>query len=136
MRITREQMLMEIAFTVAKRGTCGRLQVGAVIARDSRVISMGYVGPPSGEPHCEEFGCDLTKPCRRTIHAERNAIEFAWRQELPIKGADMFCTDSPCPICTELLLYAGIARLYFRRPYRVFDHLRNLDQLKVIHLVD
>lgn len=52
-RISRDQMLMEIAEIVAKRGTCNRLQVGAVISKGGRIISTGYNGVPSGLPHCE-----------------------------------------------------------------------------------
>jgi deoxycytidylate deaminase len=47
-------MLMEMALVVARRGTCNRKQVGAVIARDGRVISIGYNGAPPGLPHCSE----------------------------------------------------------------------------------
>lgn len=52
-RISRSEMLMEMAFIVAKRGTCSRLQVGAVISRDGRIISMGYNGAPAGLSHCD-----------------------------------------------------------------------------------
>jgi dCMP deaminase len=54
MRPTRNETLMEVAKTIAKRGTCDRKQVGAVIAKDGRVIAMGYNGAPPGLPHCSE----------------------------------------------------------------------------------
>lgn len=118
MRISREQMLMETAHVVAKRGTCGRLAVGAVIARESRPISWGYVGAPSGEPHCEEAGCDLSLPCTRTNHAERNAILFALNHLIDIRGADIYVTDSPCAICADMIVRHGLKRVYFDRSYR------------------
>ena len=118
-RITREQMMMEWAHTAAKRSTCGRLAVGAVICRHSHPISAGYVGAPSGMPHCEENGCDLTKPCTRTQHAEQNALEFAKREGIRVEGADMFTTDSPCIQCAEAIIRAGINRLFFDREYRI-----------------
>lgn len=125
-RITREQMLMEMAFTAAKRGTCGRLAVGAIIAVESRPISLGYAGPPAGELHCDEYGCDVTKPCTRTRHAERNAIEFAWKRHIDIVGADMFTTDSPCVECSTWILDAHIRRVYFDREYRIAEGIENL----------
>lgn len=52
MRITRDEMLMEVAHVVARRGTCSRLQVGAVFAQDGRIVATGYNGAPRGMPHC------------------------------------------------------------------------------------
>ena len=56
-RVTRDEMLMEVAHAIAKRGTCSRLQVGAVFSRDGRIVSTGYNGAPAGMPHCihEEY---------------------------------------------------------------------------------
>lgn len=56
-RITRDEMLMEVAHVIAKRGTCSRLQVGAVFSREGRIVSAGYNGAPAGMPHCvhEEY---------------------------------------------------------------------------------
>lgn len=52
-RLSRDAVLMEMAHSVAKRGTCSRLQVGVVFSRDGRTISTGYNGAPTGLPHCE-----------------------------------------------------------------------------------
>lgn len=117
-RISRDQMLLEMAFIAAKRGTCGRLSVGAIIARDSRPISLGYVGPPSGELHCWEADCDRSKPCTRTLHAERNAITHAHSHGIGIVSATMYCTDSPCWDCAQLIEEANLDRLVYAREYR------------------
>jgi dCMP deaminase len=117
-RITREQMMLEVAHIAAKRGTCGRLAVGAVIARDARPISFGYVGAPPSEPHCDEANCDLTQPCTRTWHAERNAIKYARDRLIDIAGADLYTTDSPCANCCGWIIAAKIKRVYFERRYR------------------
>jgi len=119
-------MLLEWAFTASKRGTCGRLAVGAVIARDSRPIAAGYVGVDPGEPHCVEFRCDLSQPCTRTKHAEINALEFAKKYAIDVRGADMFVTDSPCPECAVAIDEAGIARVFFNRQYRVSQGINYL----------
>lgn len=100
------------------RGTCGRLAVGAILARDSRPIMAGYVGAPSGEPHCDEAGCDLMQPCTRTKHAEWNAIVEAHRILIDTNGADLYCTDAPCASCAQKIIDAGIKRVYYERPYR------------------
>lgn len=126
MRISREQMLMEWAYSASKRGTCGRLAVGAVIARDARPVSAGYVGAPAGEPHCLEAGCDLTRPCTRTTHAEINAINFAKAHNISTYACDMFITDSPCLDCAVAIEAAGICRVFFDREYRVTEGIRYL----------
>lgn len=51
-RISREQMLMEVAHVVARRGTCSRAQVGVVFAREGRILATGYNGAPPGITHC------------------------------------------------------------------------------------
>jgi len=102
------------------RGTCGRLAVGAVIARESRPISLGYVGPAPGEPHCDPGGlCDLSQPCFRTRHAERNAMDFARHWNIDIRGADLFTTDLSCLACAQRAHIEGISRVYYDRPYRI-----------------
>jgi dCMP deaminase len=126
MRISREMMLMEWAYTASKRGTCGRLAVGAVIALESRPISAGYVGAGPGELHCEEAGCDLTQPCRRTTHAEINAIKFAQARMIDIRGADMYVTDSPCLACADEIIFAKLRRVFFDREYRQADGIQRL----------
>jgi len=119
MRISREQMLMEMAHIASKRGTCGRLAVGAVIAREGRPISIGYVGAPSGDPHCSSETCpDLSAPCNRTKHAELNAIDFAKAHDINVEGADIYVTDSPCQMCAAEIVLAGIRRVFFDRQYR------------------
>ncbi len=126
-RITREEMLLAFAHVAARRGTCDRLHVGAVIARESRPISAGYVGAPSGEPHCGPSVCDVSKPCTRTNHAERNAIDFARHWGIDIVGCDMFVTDAPCLLCAQAIIESGITRVFYDRPYRLttgLDHLR------------
>lgn len=131
LRPTRDRMLMQIAEVVSARGTCTRLQVGAVIARDGRVISTGYVGAAPGAEHCTDGG-ELRGPdggCLRTIHAEANAIAFAARAGAATDGADLYTTHSPCFACAKLLVSAGIRRVVYRVEYRdagPIDFLRNL----------
>ena len=118
MRPSRDEVLMENALSWAKRSTCLRRHVGAVIARDSRPISIGYAGAPSGMPHCTPETCSPDKPCENTVHAEANAIAFAAAEGIRVRGAVLYCTVSPCKRCAELIINAGIVKVVFKEKYR------------------
>lgn len=121
-RITREEMLMEIASTVAKRGTCTRASVGAVLAVEGRIISIGYVGSPPGTPHCLDEGCILEDGgCVRTQHAEANAIAWAARMGIPTEGSTLYVTLAPCLPCAKMIVTAGITHVAVGSYYRKMD---------------
>jgi dCMP deaminase len=117
---------MEIAALVAKRSTCLRRAVGAVLVKDKRILATGYNGAPSGIRHCIEVGClreslqvasgERHELCRG-IHAEQNAIIQAAYHGVPIQGASLYCTNLPCSICTKMLINAGIRTIYYRSGY-------------------
>lgn len=109
-------MLMEMAHVTAKRSTCNRLQVGAIVARDGRVLMTGYNGPASGLPHCQHSASD--GPCEDAVHAEANAIAFAARHGVAVDGAEMFVTHSPCIHCAKLLVNSGLRCVYFDKLFR------------------
>ncbi len=121
-----ETYFMDIATLVAKRSTCLRRSVGAVIVKDKRILSTGYNGAPSGLKHCLDIGClreQLSIPSGerhelcRGIHAEQNAIIQAAFHGVSIKGATLFCTNQPCSICTKMIINAGIKKVYYRSGY-------------------
>lgn len=118
--MSRDEMMMRIASIVSMRGTCERAAVGAVIALEGRIIATGYVGAPSGAPHCTSVGCELgvSGGCTRTVHAESNAIAFAAANGISTRGAELFCTHSPCRECAKLIANAGITRIAFEQEYR------------------
>ncbi len=112
---------MEIAHVVAKRATCMRLSVGAVIVSGRNIVSIGYNGSPAGHEHCLGNDCPGKYRCERTVHAEANALTFAGDTPGPL---DMYVTDSPCEACWNLLRRDGrVKRVIFSTPYRVNDHL-------------
>jgi len=117
-RLEREEFLIEVAKLCARRSTCGRLQVGAVISDMGRIIATGYNGPPSGFKHCLENNCDISEICTRTVHAETNAIAFAARFGIRTNGASMYATDSPCEQCAKFIIQAGIKLFVYYRTYR------------------
>jgi dCMP deaminase len=121
-----EAYFMDIAMLVAKRSTCTRRSVGAVIVKDKRILSTGYNGAPSGVRHCIETGClreELNVPSGerhelcRGIHAEQNAIIQAAYHGVSIKGASLFCTNLPCSICAKMIINAGILTIYYQTGY-------------------
>jgi dCMP deaminase len=121
-----ETYFMEIAALVAKRSTCLRRAVGAIVVRDRRILSTGYNGAPSNVSHCRQSGClreKLNVPSGerhelcRGIHAEQNAIIQAAYHGVSIKGADLFCTNLPCSICAKMIINAGIVRIVYLDGY-------------------
>lgn len=129
MRPDWDTYFMNIAKDVASRSTCPRASVGAVIVKDNRILSTGYNGSPSGEPHCTEIGClMINNHCERTIHAETNAVVQAAKYGININGAILYCwsnryhtnepfegvVDKPvanCIKCTQVMKAAGIIRV-------------------------
>lgn len=137
MRISRDEMLMEIAYVVAKRSTCNRLQVGAVLAFDGRVVSIGYNGSRPGHPHCTPGSCNPDHRCTRTIHAEKNAINWARLTGIEdFSNMVLYVTDSPCPDCAKYIVDAGIRIVYYSREYRLTDGIEclKLNNVKVSRL--
>lgn len=121
-----EAYFMGIAVLVAKRSTCLRRAVGAVVVKNKRILSTGYNGAPSGIQHCIDAGCLREKlqvasgerhELCRGIHAEQNAIIQAAYHGVSIKDAALFCTNLPCSICAKMIINAGITRIYFQSGY-------------------
>ncbi len=121
-----KQYFMDITKMVAKRSTCLRRQVGALIVKDKRILATGYNGAPSGLKHCEEVGCIRDKikvpsgqrhELCRGLHAEQNAIIQAAYHGISIKGATMYCTTSPCVICAKMIINAGIKEVIYEEGY-------------------
>lgn len=126
MRPTWDEYFMQIAKLVASRSTCMRRQVGAVLVKDRNILATGYNGVPSGITHCEVTGClreKLKVPSGerhelcRGLHAEQNAIIQAAKHGTNIDDATLYCTDSPCIICSKMLINAGVRKITYLRGY-------------------
>lgn len=120
-----DQYFLEIAHVVAKRSTCSRKHVGAVIAdARHRIVSCGYNGSPSNTPHCIDsgVGCLLKdidgKPsCIRTVHAEANALAHAGIEGYQTRGWTIYVTVTPCYECAKLIIQAGVQRVVYADHY-------------------
>ena len=119
---------MEVCNAVAKRATCSRGRSGCVIAKDKQILVTGYVGAPTGLPHCDEVGHWLngvihqedgrkTEHCVRTVHAEQNAICQAAKRGISINGATLYCRMTPCRTCVMMIINCGIVRVVCQRKY-------------------
>jgi len=125
-RPTWEEYFMDITRLVAKRSTCKRRQVGAVLVMNKRILATGYNGAPSGLAHCLEIGClreirqipsgERHELCRG-LHAEQNAIIQAAFHGIRIQGATLYCTNLPCVICTKMLINSGIKEIVHEGGY-------------------
>ncbi len=121
-----ERYFIDITHLVAKRSTCIRRQVGAILVKDKRILATGYNGAPSGIAHCQDVGCLREKNkvpsgerhelCRGS-HAEQNAIVQAATYGIPIKDAILFCTNLPCSICIKMIINAGIKTIFYEEGY-------------------
>lgn len=118
-RPSRDSVLLTTAHTFARRGTCGRAQVGAVIARDGRILVTGYNGPVANAPHCSQVCLQTSSDgCSRSVHAEANCIAYAARHGISIENATIYCTHLPCRNCAQLIINSGLARVVFQVDYR------------------
>jgi dCMP deaminase len=116
-RVSWEEYFMDIAQTVSTRSTCPKRKVGAIFVRDRMILSGGYNGSMRGAPHCDDpaVGCllDSAGKCRRTIHAEANAILQAACNGASIMGATCYVTRCPCWDCYKMLANTGIVRVIY-----------------------
>ncbi|OPY59680.1 MAG: tRNA-specific adenosine deaminase [Pelotomaculum sp. PtaU1.Bin035] len=121
-----DQYFMDITRVVAKRSTCLRRQVGAVLVKDRRILASGYNGAPAGLKHCLETGClrermgvpsgERHELCRG-LHAEQNAVIQAAVHGTAIKGSVCYVTHQPCLLCAKIMINAGVEKVIFQGDY-------------------
>jgi dCMP deaminase len=125
-RLSWDDYFMEITRLVAKRSTCLRRHVGAIIVRDRRILATGYNGAPRGLPHCSETGClreEMGIPSGqkqelcRGLHGEQNAIIQAALSGVSIEDSQIYSVTRPCIVCAKMIINAGIKRVVFEEGY-------------------
>ena len=134
---------LDIAETVLERGTCLRRNYGAIIVKNDRIISTGYVGAPRNRKNCCDLGYCRREQMKiprgeryelcRSVHAEANAIINASGEEMI--GADLFLVGkdaitgeyvknaSCCSMCKRLVINAGIKNVIIRNTHDEFTHV-------------
>ncbi len=129
MKPSYDDIYMELAEKLALRSHCVKAQVGAVLTKDTRIVSLGYNGPPSGTHNCdEEFpheGCprDSKGSCSLALHAEQNAILYAVKNNTTIDGSTLYVTLSPCISCARVIYTMGIKRVLFKNSYAEYKKI-------------
>lgn len=124
-----DDIYMDLAGKLAKRSHCVKAHVGAVLTKDTRIISLGYNGPPSGTHNCDEVwpeeGCprDSKGSCSLALHAEQNAILYAAKNNVAMEGATLYVTLSPCIACARVIFTTGIRKVYYKDSYAKFKGL-------------
>jgi dCMP deaminase len=117
---------LSIARVVASRSNCVKRHVGAVIARDRRIVSTGYNGTPRGVTNCNEGGCPRCNAFAESgtrldqclcSHGEENAIVQAAYHGVSVRGGVLYTTFSPCLLCTKLIINAGIEEVVYNASY-------------------
>lgn len=148
-----DRTMMATAELWAKHGTCSRMQVGVVFAKESRILVQGYNGAPKGLTHCDhECNCDefiarfpnvmfmeeghfqdckSQQPCDWAVHAEQNGIAWAARTGVSLDGSTAYSTHQPCAVCARLIITSGVARVVYKHPYRRSEGLELLREASV-----
>jgi dCMP deaminase len=125
---------MRAAEVYANLSTARRLNVGAIIVKDDRIISIGYNGMPSGWTNdCEEEvrnadGSISLVTKKEVLHAESNAVAKLAKNGESANGATMFVTHVPCVDCAKLIYQSGISSVYYRNSYRSDDGMKFLEK--------
>ena len=129
---------MDVAERFAKLSSAKRLQVGAIVVKDDRIISIGYNGMPAGWTNeCEEVvevhedGGVVTKTKPEVIHAEANAIAKLAKGSESGDGSWMFLTHAPCIDCAKQIYTAGIKKVLYRNSYRDTQGIDFLEKCQV-----
>lgn len=124
-----DDIYMELAVNLSKKSHCVKAQVGAVLTKDTRIISLGYNGPPAGTHNCDEewpgIGCprDSKGSCSLALHAEQNAILYATKSNVSLEGSTVYVTLAPCIACARVIYTVGIRRVLFLHSYAAFKGL-------------
>ncbi|ELR71565.1 dCMP deaminase, putative [Fulvivirga imtechensis AK7] len=126
-----DDIFMELAVNLAKRSHCIMRHVGAVLTKDTRIISIGYNGPPAGTHNCDEEwpeqGCprDSKGGCSLAIHAEQNALLYAVKNKTEVKGATLYVTLAPCLACARIIYTMGVSKVIYLNSYAEYKGIES-----------
>ena len=131
-----DEYFMNIAREIGERGTCDRGMCGAVIVKDKRILTTGYVGAPIGLAHCDEAGHLMhevydkegkkSMHCVRTTHAEQNALVQAARSGISVEGGTVYTKMEPCHVCAKMIINAGIKRIVANKRHHAAEISRKI----------
>ncbi len=118
---------MDMAELVGSWSSCVRRKVGAVIVKDKLIMAIGYNGAPAGVKNCVERDYCLRNKLNiksgthaetcYAVHAEQNAIVYAAKEGISLKGCTLYCTHQPCVVCAKIIINTGIKEIIFKEGY-------------------
>jgi dCMP deaminase len=127
-----DEYFLEIACLTSKRSNCIKRQVGCIIVKDNRILSLGYNGTPQNTLNCFEGGCTRCNiknleagnnlDLCMCIHAEENALLYVSKNEL--ENSIMYITLSPCIGCVKKILQCKIKKVIF-----IDNYSKELDKI-------
>lgn len=117
-----DDIYMNLAISIASKSHCVKKHVGAVLTKDTRIISIGYNGPPAGTHNCDiDFpqGCakDSKGSCSLALHAEQNAILYAAKNNSNLDNSTLYVTLSPCIACARIIYSMNIKKVIYLNSY-------------------
>ena len=118
-----DDIYMDLAQNLSRKSHCVKAKVGAVISKDTRIVSLGYNGPPAGTHNCDQEwpqdGCarDRKGGCSLALHAEANAILYASKNQITMEGSTLYVTLSPCLACAKIIYTTGIKKVIYLESY-------------------
>ncbi|PCH64860.1 MAG: cytidine deaminase [Bacteroidetes bacterium] len=133
-----DDIYMDLAANLSKRSHCVKIKVGAVIAKDTRIVSLGYNGPPAGTHNCDEKwpveGCPRSSKgsCSLALHAEENAVLYAAKNKVSLEGAALYITLSPCLPCARMIFTTGIKKVYYQKSYAEYKGISNEEGIEFL----
>src|ERR1700751_750403 len=122
-KLSFDHIFMNLATDLSKRSHCVKAQVGAVLTKDTRIISVGYNGPPAGTHNFDTewpgVGCprDSKNSCSLALHAEQNAILYATKNNVSMQGSSLYITLAPCIACARVIYTVGIKKVLYLNSY-------------------
>lgn len=121
-----DDIYMDLAQSLGLKSHCVKMGVGAVITKDTRIVSLGYNGPPAGTHNCDEewpeTGCprSVKGGCSLALHAEENAILYAAKNRILLENSTLYVTLSPCLPCSRMIYTSGIKRVVYLDSYAAY----------------
>lgn len=124
-----DETMLATAKLFGELSYCEKKKVGAILAKDGRILATGYNGTVSGfDNQCETYSMieDKLVTSPYVIHAEQNVLMFCAKNGIPTDGTTMYITLSPCATCAKLIVQAGIKRVIFLEIYKTLGDLEFL----------
>lgn len=125
--------IMKEAYEEAKKSGDWWRQIGAVLLKGKKIIARSYNqgAPTDNAPYQTGSIRDFFKAGEKqdlspTIHAEQKIISEAAKNGIRIKDTSLYLTHFPCSLCSKLIAWSGIKKLYFS------EGASNLDGKKIL----